>query len=837
MAGISSGGEARTCVNPATGRAHISSVVLSDDLFPKIKEDDLKDCTCYWEHRVGAGADASKVSETHLEKYISIYDRNVWSKPFIDARSKAEVQAYDEEIRYVLGRVFEGSVPASCASAAEALYAIEKPVYEGGCSTIVMSIERIQDKKMLAQHMMWKSLNPGGLDSMVLHGSDAKNSNNICETGFRAIMNRPGRSLLGRGNYTTNSAKVALVYARPEGPFEHASVDNGRTRAGGAAGGAAGAEPGIAAQNTAPSGASGAPGVGFNRRAGMYTKYQQRLLLARMAHGPVETVGVRDGTMLRNDDGKIATVYTNVPDARNFRVFCTPDDAQLLVQYQVIVVVKVHEMTHLERLPSELWIFQYKPLLLMRWALNELVNMVLDEISEHHNEKTLGDIKEWMSLAKKNWDSFKDAFEDLVQECRASQEKKLVLRELKMPDGNLVSVDEAWTAISSFFKPVSERAAFIRNDSELLFKNLSDGDARFENVNCHLNVALPTDKKELDALSEMVKLRSESVSDQQLLSRSAPQKKASVVETTGMAAAGKAAQDSATGALASKSPMAIQYPLRLDTWYNLRVGYEVKIEKTWKGFERLKGMKGWIVAIWRPKGAAAVDFLVRFPEVASDQTLRKLLMKKPNQKGISYQDSEQTQLGEPLMRCRSENFEHQTFESITVMASKAHSSPANSSNMRFVRLSSYFGFGVEEQVVIRESWCGLESVVGKHGRILDIRCVVHYEAQRNDHHQKVFLLVLLDEADGVNDKLLKENTKNNNPCMCFSWKADEEKKHGRPLLLCDWTHIEKKRAAAVDTNVEASVVVTLAELSRASTNSKRPIENGACGIPSKRQKK
>lgn len=799
----------------STGSAFNTSVVLSHDLFPKVTEDEWNDYTRYWEERVVRNIDACKPPHRILEKYVSIYDRKAWNTPFVAEHTAAELQRKDEEIRHVLSHVFEASVTSSCASAAEALYAIEKPIQEGGCSTIVMSIERIQDKNMIADHILWKRRNPGGIDSMVLHGTDVKSANNICDIGFRARLNRTGRSLLGRGNYTTNSAKVALVYAKPDGPFDEPSGASG-------------------ASGASASAAKDAPSFSLKNRTGMYTKYQQHLVLARMAHGPVEVVGVKDAMMMRNEKGKLATLYTNNPDSRNFHVFCAPDDAQLVVQYQVIVVLKLHEMSHWERLPIELWVFQFRRLLVMRWLLNELTKTILGQISQNQSEDAISKIKTRLHACTRDWDALRPVLEDMVREQSVCEQAKL-----KMPNGDLVSLDKAWRSIVEFFNPLAERASWIRSDSKLVFKNLSRGDARFENVGCTVNVELPTDQKELDTLNEMLKLRSADLFAASGFTKSTAtslaDKSANAMDKSS-GSGGQVAQQITNTVATTNTSSKAREPFMLIESHDLRLGYEVLIDNTWKGFERFRGLKGWIVGIWCHGSRNAVDFLVRFEAVSSDETLRDILLKKPNQKGISYQDKEQNNLGEPLLRCKIGNFSKFAFPQILTDATFSRC-------MRFTRLPSYFGVEVNEQVVIKESWSGLSSLVGKSGKIVEIRFIIHTDefGQAPDHDQSVFALVLLDEDTEANNKLLKDNALNNLPskplCTCFSWKNDQEQKMGRPLLLCAWAHIARYNTTAVNATLESSVVATLAGLSKRATDLKRPAGGQADDSIAKRLKK
>lgn len=65
---------------------------------------------------------------------------------------------------------------------------------------------------------------PCSRDSMVIHGTDKDRANAICNSGFRARFNKNRRSFWGTGNYMTNTAEIALAYARQEGPVGVAIV-------------------------------------------------------------------------------------------------------------------------------------------------------------------------------------------------------------------------------------------------------------------------------------------------------------------------------------------------------------------------------------------------------------------------------------------------------------------------------------------------------------------------------------------------------------------------------------------------------------------------------------
>ena len=59
---------------------------------------------------------------------------------------------------------------------------------------------------------------------MVMHGTDKDRANAICNNGFSARFNKNRRSFWGTGNYMTNTAEIALAYARQEGPVGVDSV-------------------------------------------------------------------------------------------------------------------------------------------------------------------------------------------------------------------------------------------------------------------------------------------------------------------------------------------------------------------------------------------------------------------------------------------------------------------------------------------------------------------------------------------------------------------------------------------------------------------------------------
>ena len=796
--------------NPLTGHAHTASARLPDDLFPKLTEDEWKDYTRYWEDRLvlsGADIHAGKPPGRVQEKYVSIYDRHEWKDAFVDAGLKAEAQARDREIVHVLGVVFQGSVPPACSSAAEALYAVERPRNLGGRSAIIVSIERVQNKEALADHITWKRRNPGGIDSMVMHGTDKESANAICESGFRARFNKHGRSFWGIGNYMTNTAELALAYASPEGPV-----------------GAGGAGAG-------PSGAPGAGGQSLHPRAHMYTRYQQHVVLARMAHGPVEVLGVRDAKVLRDDKGRVATLYTNNPDANGkFTVLCVPDDAQLLVQYHLVIMFKIYEITNWAQLPRELWVYQYKPLLLTRWRLHRVIKVVLEDAEQQQGKEAMSIIQAKLCELECNWEAMCPVLYDMVRTDSAREQPRL-----KMPNG--ARVDEELEEIVESLELLVQRAAWIHDDSKLIFKKMSGADSRFENVHSRVHVGLPRERKELDALAKMA----------EALAVAAP------ANAKAEAAGAGAAAGTATLSTAARDVPKLRTPRvssqqeskRLGLWANLREGDEVRIGNTWRGFDRFVGMKGWISAIWKPPNFQPVEFLVRIEGVSSDETLQQILMKRPNQKGIAYQDAEQEKLGEPVLRCKSGNFSKLDFKDGAWV------------------MPHYIGYKAGDDVVIKDSWFGLAALSNKRGRIVDIRRTEHLDHYGGDgkgHHNSIFFLVLLEADDEATAALLRQNRTNNNPCACFAWKRAEEKVWGRPLLLCESAHIEEKAwgrplllsksahiekvgekvsAAVAVTSSEAAAAATLVALASAqSAATKRGgVEGGAAGGATKKQKK
>jgi hypothetical protein len=784
-------------INPLTGYAHTASARIPDDLFPKLTEDEWKDYTRYWEDRLvlrGADVHSGRTSARVQDKYVSIYEREIWKRAFVDAELKAEAEARDREIVHVLASVFQGSVPPACASAAEALYAVEQPRNLGGRSAIIMSIERVQNKEALADHILWKRRNPGGRDSLVMHGTDKSSSNAICDKGFRARFNKNGRSFWGTGNYMTNTAEIALAYARPEGPVGPASGAGAGAGAGGV-GGAGGA------------GGAGADSRGLSTRAGMYTRYQQHVILSRLAHGPVEVLGVKDAAVLRDDKGKIATLYTNNPDANGkFTVLCAPDDAQLLVQYSVIIVFKLHEITNWAQLPAELWAYEYKPLLLTRWRLHQVIQVMLKDAEQQQGKEAMRIIQAKLCELECDWEALRPVLHDMVRAGSAREQHRLT-----MPNGS--RVDEELADIVVSLAPLVQRAAWIRDDSKCIFKNLSGADPRFVNVDGRVHVGLPKESKELDALEKMAET---------LAAVAAQNMKALAVATSAAgvpAALATAAPD--VPKLRTPRVSSQQTPVRLELWANLREGDEVRIANTWRGFDRFVGMKGSISAIWKPPNFQPVEFLVKIEGVSSDDTLREILMKRPNQKGIVYQDEEQEKLGEPVLRCKSGNFSKLDFKDGAWV------------------LPDYIGYEVGHTVVIKDSWFGLAPLLGRHGRIVDIRRVEHlehYGKDGKDHHNSIFLLVLPDGDDKATAALLKQNKHNNNPCACFAWKRAEEAARGRPLLLCEGAHLEKVSTADAVAISEAAAVATLATLASAASAAKRPA-GGAAGGAAKKQKK
>jgi len=770
-------------INSLTGHAHTASARLPDDLFPKLTEDEWKDYTRYWEDRLvvsGADIHAGKSPGRVERKYVSIYDRHQWKDAFVDEGLKAEAQARDREIMHVLSVVFRGSVPSACGSAAEALYAVERSRNSGGRSAIIVSIERVQNKEALADHITWKRRNPGGIDSMVLHGTDMESANAICESGFRARFNKHGRSYWGIGNYMTNSVELALAYARPEGPV---------------------------------GAASGAASQSLHSRAHMYSRYQQHVVLARMAHGPVEVLGVRDAKVLRNDKGRVATLYTNNPDANGkFTVLCAPDDAQLLVQYHLIIMYKIHEITHWAQLPGELWVSQYKPLLLTRWRLHQVIKVVLEDAEQQQGKEAMSIIQAKLCELECNWEAMLPVLHDMVRTDSAREQPRL-----RMPNGT--RVDQELDDIVSSLALLVQRAAWIQDDSKLIFKKMSGADPRFENLQSRVHVGLPTERKELDALAKMAEA---------LEVAALPNAK---VEA---AAAGAAAGSATLSNVVHNVPKlrtprvsAQQESKKLQLWANLREGDEVRIGNTWRGFDRFVGIKGWISAIWKPPNFQAVEFLVRIEGVSSDEALKQILMKPPNQKGISYQDAEQEKLGEPVLRCKSGNFSNLDFKDGAWV------------------MPRYIGYEAGDDVVIKNSWFGLAALVNKRGRVVDIRRTEHldyYSGDGKGHHNSIFFLVLLEADDEATAALLRQNRMNNNPCACFAWKRAEEKVWGRPLLLCECAHIEKvcknASAAVAVLSSEAAAAATLVALASASIGAaKRSGVAGGVFGAAKKQKK
>jgi hypothetical protein len=235
-------------------------------------------------------------------------------------------------------------------------------------------------------------------------------------------------------------------------------------------------------------------------------------------------------------------------------------------------------------------------------------------------------------------------------------------------------------------------------------------------------------------------------------------------------------------------------------------------------------MKGWISAIWKPPNFQPVEFLLKIEGVSSDETLQEILMKRPNQKGIAYQDAEQEKLGEPVLRCKSGNFSKLDFKDGAWV------------------MPHYIGYEVGDDVVIKDSWFGLAALSNKRGRIVDIRRTEHLEHYGGDgkgHHNSIFFLVLLEADDEATAALLMQNAKNNNPCACFAWKRAEEKVRGRPLLLCESAHIEKVSAAVAVITSEAAAAATLMALASAPSAAKKRGggAGGAAGGAAKKQKK
>jgi hypothetical protein len=193
-------------------------------------------------------------------------------------------------------------------------------------------------------------------------------------------------------------------------------------------------------------------------------------------------------------------------------------------------------------------------------------------------------------------------------------------------------------------------------------------------------------------------------------------------------------------------------------------------------------MQGVIMKILRPPNFAAIQFLVKIDGVSSDETLKKLLMKKPNQTDSAHQIEEQKKLGEPVLRCKNGDLSRVPFKDGAWV------------------LQDYMGLMTGERVVIRDSWSGLTALKGTHGRIVDIRRTEH----RRRHGDGVrdlngpFFLVLPEADDKATAALLRENEQNNPACACFAWKRLQEGAHGRPLLLCALAHVGKEGPAAKD---------------------------------------